>query len=159
MAQPKQSPLVLPAVVVEHGTARYHVRPVDTSIGLRVIALASNLAGPALASFKSDADISSAVAYLIANPKLADYLPEMCRLLATASEVELNGARLPLGGDAGLYEVHFAGNYGALIAWLTAACEVNLAGFFAGLSDLGKRAVEALAAHSSTSPSPPAKTG
>lgn len=157
--QPRQSPLVLQTRVIEHGDARYHVRPIETSLGLRAIALASNLAGPSLASFKSDADIGSAVGHLLANPRLVEYLPELCRLFATATDVEIGGARLPLGGEKGIFEVHFAGNYGALIVWLTAACEVNLTGFFGGLSDLGKKAVEALAAFGSTSPKAQPKTG
>lgn len=59
-----------------------------------------------------------------------------------------------------LYSEHFAGNYGALLKWLTFAVQVNLSSFFDGLPDLLQSADAALAAEfGSKSPKAAEKTG
>ncbi len=118
------------------GAWRYTVKPLPAGAGLALMARLAKMLGAGAAGLLGGDSTSAAVARAVGsllervNP---EEVVEIARQLAAATEVSQPGAKAPALLSE-VFDLHFAGDYMALVEWLKFALEVNFGPFVAGLS-------------------------
>lgn len=122
---------------IEIGEYRYVIRHARASHALKAAAILANSLAPMINGFRrgqgGELDkILLGLAETFADPDLAVHTEKLCEIFKPYTQVLLpDGRSQSLGGDHGVFEVHFAGRLDALIKWLAAAVEYDLGGFLA----------------------------
>jgi hypothetical protein len=120
----------------------YSVRPLPAGAGLALMARLARMAGPGVAGLLEGGGggaIGRALAGLLERVS-PDEIVEVARQLAGTTEVSQPGGRAPAQLSE-VFDVHFAGDYLALVDWLRFALEVNFGPFVVALATrLGRAA-------------------
>ena len=116
------------------GKNTYTVTPLSAIPGRRVFVRLAKVLGPAVAkgaSVKGDDSQATIEAFAGLMGALSeDDIDFFCDTFAASTTVRLNGKEPDL---AGIFDLHFAGNYLEMFRWLAFCVEVNFGDFFAGL--------------------------
>lgn len=113
----------------------YSVRPLPAGPGLALLARLARMLGPGVAGLLEGgggAAIGRALSQLLERVAPEEVV-EIARQLAATTEVSQPGGRAP-ASLAEVFDVHFAGDYLALVDWLRFALEVNFGPFVAALA-------------------------
>lgn len=124
------------------GEHRYRITQVPSKIGRRLLARLFKLFGAGLDDVLGQA-VATGKVPKVATAGLAGVLVGLARTL-TEEDVDYfcdtlaEYTQVNVGGDKwvplpGIFDVHFAGNYGGMLGWLQAALEVNFGTFIDGL--------------------------
>ena len=121
---------------IEIGEFTYVIRHARASHALRAAAIMANSLAPLVNGFRrgqgGELDkILLGLAETFADPDLAEHTEKLCEIFKPYTQVVQGDKSWSLGGDKGIFEVHFAGRLDALIKWLVAAVEYDLGGFLA----------------------------
>lgn len=134
------------------GGVLYEVTPLPAGKGLALLTRLAKLVAPALAAAPSLKDIGNfageAIAGLLENLTEED-TAHVCRVLAENTRVQKPTGMAAL---AAIFDLHFQGDYLALVEWARFALEVNYAGFFAAITAKAPAAPAAPAASETTAP-------
>lgn len=110
----------------------YSVTPLGAVTGRKVLTRLLKIVGPAIDK--------ASIGDLVANLQESD-IDYFCDLFAKSTRVTTgtdknNMPVQPLLSDNGLFDLHFAGNYGAMVLWLKFCLEVNFSSFFQSLGSV-----------------------
>ncbi len=150
---------------LEIGEFTYVLKHARASHALKAAAILANGMAPLVNGFRrgqgGELDkILLGIAESLANPDLAEHTEKLCEIFKPYTQVIQGDKSWSLGGDHGIFEVHFAGRIDALIKWLAAAVEYDLGGFLAeAKARFRAHAAAANAASKSQSPEDAATTG
>ena len=119
---------------VDIGEFTYVIRHARASHALKAAAIMANGLAPLVNGFRrgrgGELDkILLGLAETFANPDLAEHTEKLCEIFKPYTQVVQGDKSWSLGGDHGIFEVHFAGRLDALMKWLVAAVEYDLGGF------------------------------
>lgn len=150
-----------PARSIQIGATTYAVTPVGAGIGLQVAARLAHLIAPMLAAGGGGDPKEVGARVLrdfLQSPALFDHVKFLCDSFALGTVIQgQGGAPVQLST---CFDVHFAGDYGALLEWLAFALEVNMSSFFAVSPSLKARVGGILGvARVSNAPTPAEATG
>lgn len=134
---------------------KYRVAPLPASKGLAILTMITKVVGPSLVAAPSLAALAGGAAELFGD--VCERLDEaqverLSKAMAGHTLVEASpgkGGLVPLGDH---FDLHFAGDYGAMLQWMQFALEVNYGGFFDAV-----RAKSSAAAPASVEPAPSTK--
>lgn len=143
------------------GAHVYGVRKLPAGVGLPVLAKLLNLIGPAIKEAQDgDGRMARVVSGLLSNEKLGEQLQYFAEVFSKYSTVDTAGRSVEL---AGIYDLHFAGNYFELVQWLVFCFEVNHGSFLAeagvSVQALVALAVQELSSRSPKQPETPGRSG
>lgn len=137
------------------GEHAYRVAPMPAGKGLAMLTLMARVIGPAFQNVETLAAIGGAEGQLIADVCARLEEDQVARLHAAFAEhtlVEKSPGKADFVPLAGVFDLHFAGDYEALFDWLRFAFRVNFGPF---VSALKRRAAEASAAAAAPAASGP----
>lgn len=143
------------------GETEYEVQQFGARKGREVLFTLTTMLGPAAAGFLkgglSEGGILAAIQAFSETAKVEDF-SRLCDEFASCTTVHLPTITgQPLKVDLSkVFDDHFAGAYGDMLAWLAFAIGVNYSNFFAltGPGNAGSSLLEALGVRKSESPSP-----
>lgn len=133
------------------GEHTYICTKIPARAGLRAACRLANALSPIM-NYDDKLSVREAIFRLASQPELGEHIETLCDFFAPHTQVlhDASGRSFTLSE---VFDAHFAGNYSALIQWLTAAVEFNLSSFFAALPGLARKAEAGLVGSNSKSPS------
>lgn len=122
------------------GQHSYTVTQLDAVRGRKLATRIARVFGPALDGISKDAAAAIGAALKGLSEEDVDYV---CDTFAASSTVTGGqyGARAP--SLESVFSVHFAGNYGEMLAWLAFCFQINFASFLEGVGPLLGRPAQA----------------